>query len=110
MSQNDPKPVYEFHVFCCTTRRPDDSPHPSCGQKNSQDLTAYLREKVAELELENVRINPASCLGRCDQGPAMVIYPEGTWYKFTSREDLDEILNSHLMGKGLAERLLMPAP
>ena len=36
-----------------------------------------------------------SCLKVCDRGPAMVIYPDNTWYGgINSEEDIDAILDS----------------
>jgi (2Fe-2S) ferredoxin len=43
-----------------------------------------------------VRINKAGCLGRCLSGPVMVVYPEAIWYQFVDKEDVDEIITSHL--------------
>lgn len=101
------EPIFKYHVFSCTTARPPGHPHPSCGQAGSQDLTGHLREKVFDAELQGVRINPAMCLGRCDKGPAVVVYPEGTWYSVKTTEDMDEIFESHLKGDKVVERLLM---
>ena len=99
--------VFKYHVFCCTTSRPPNAPHPSCGPAGSMDLAAYLKEKVFEAELEGVRINPSSCLGMCDKGPVVVVYPEGTWYKVSGTQDMDEIFETHLKGGDKVERLLI---
>jgi len=55
-----------------------------------------------------VRVNTAGCLHRCSLGPLLVIYPEGVWYTFAGESDLDEILETHLVGGGRVERLLLP--
>ncbi len=39
----------------------------------------------------------------------MVIYPEGIWYRYETREDVDEILHVHLLGNGRVERLMLSA-
>ena len=51
-----------------------------------------MKSRAKELGLEKTRINMAGCLERCELGPTMVIYPEGIWYTYDSREDVDEIL------------------
>lgn len=51
------------------------------------------------------RINQAGCLDRCDQGPVLVVYPESVWYTYVDQEDIDEIIESHLMGGQHVERL-----
>lgn len=105
----DPKPYYRIHVFACTNRRPEGNPRGSCAGRGSEDLRDYMKARVRQLELAGVRINNAGCLDRCEFGPVMVIYPEGVWYGYHSREDVDEILQVHLVGGGRVERLRLPA-
>jgi len=54
---------------------------------------------------DRVRINQAGCLDRCDEGPIIVIYPEEVWYTFIDEHDLDEIIDEHLVGGRIVERL-----
>ena len=54
-----------------------------------------------------MRINNAGCLDRCEQGPVMVIYPEETWYTYIDNEDLDEIIEKHLLKGQKVFRLLL---
>ena len=44
-------------------------------------------------------------MNRCDEGPVLVIYPEGIWYTFVDESDLDEIIESHLKNGQVVERL-----
>ena len=50
-------------------------------------------------------MNKAGCLDRCELGPVAVVYPEGTWYSFVDEQDIDEIVESHLVGGVPVERL-----
>ncbi len=68
-----------------------------------------MKARAKELGLEKVRINASGCLDRCELGPTMVIYPEGIWYRYETREDVDEILHVHLLGNGRVERLMLSA-
>jgi len=52
-----------------------------------------------------VRINQAGCLDRCEEGPCLVVYPEATWYTYVDTSDIDEIIDSHLVGGKPVERL-----
>ena len=52
-----------------------------------------------------VRVNKAGCLDRCEQGPVCVVYPEGVWYTYIDEEDVDEIIDSHLINGIPVERL-----
>jgi (2Fe-2S) ferredoxin len=56
-----------------------------------------------------MRSNKSGCLHRCSEGPAVVIYPEGVWYRVAEVErDVDEIVREHIVGGGRVERLLLP--
>ncbi len=67
-----------------------------------------MKARAKELGLEpKIRINSAGCLERCELGPTMVIYPEGIWYTFQTKEDIDEILQTHVVGGGRVERLML---
>jgi len=68
-----------------------------------------MKARAKELGLEKVRINASGCLDRCELGPTMVIYPEGIWYRYETRADVDEILQIHLLGNGRVERLMLSA-
>lgn len=103
----DPEHYYDAHVFCCTNRRPDGHRRGSCAAHGSEKLRDYMKARVKELGLGRVRINTAGCLDRCELGPAVVIYPEGIWYAARTREDIDEILQAHLVEGGRAERLML---
>ena len=98
---------YETHVFCCVNQRAPDHPRSCCSARGSRPLRDYMKSRAKELGLEKTRINMAGCLERCELGPTMVIYPEGIWYTYDSREDVDEILERHLLGGKRVERLLL---
>jgi (2Fe-2S) ferredoxin len=71
-------------------------------------MREYAKKKVKELGLAgggNVRVNQAGCLDRCEEGPVCVVYPEGTWYTYVDETDIDEIIESHLLGGVPVERL-----
>lgn len=53
------------------------------------------------------RANVTGCLGRCEEGPCLVVYPEGVWYTYQTTADLDEIIETHVSNNGLVERLLL---
>ena len=55
-----------------------------------------------------VRANKAGCLDHCEYGPSIVVYPEGVWYWAGSETDVTEIMEKHIVGGHIVERLLMP--
>jgi (2Fe-2S) ferredoxin len=103
----DPPPYFRAHIFVCCNRRPDGHRRGSCAARGSEDLRDYMKARAKELGLKGVRVNQAGCLDRCEFGPTMVIYPEGVWYRPTTRADVDEILAAHLVRGGRARRLML---
>lgn len=68
----------------------------------------YAKKKMKALGLTGqgkVRVNQAGCLDRCEEGPACVVYPEGVWYTYIDEDDVDEIIESHLVNGKPVERL-----
>jgi (2Fe-2S) ferredoxin len=97
---------YKHHVFFCCNQRDDG--RPSCNDHGSQAVRDYAKAKIKKLGLSGkgkVRINQAGCLDRCEEGPVLVVYPEETWYTFVDESDIDEIIQKHLIGGEVVERL-----
>ncbi len=104
---SDPSPFYTRHVFCCINVRSQGHPKGCCAAKGSEKFRRYLKARTKQLGVKGVRINASGCLDRCELGPTMVIYPEAVWYTYGSTEDLDEILETHIVGGGRVERLML---
>ena len=74
----------------------------------ASELRAYAKDRVKALgdKLQGtVRINTAGCLDRCELGPVLVVYPEAVWYTYVDKEDIDEIIDEHLLHGRVVERL-----
>lgn len=96
---------YRLHVFCCTNVRPESHPRGSCARKNAVALRDYMKKQAKSMDIGRVRVNASGCLDRCELGPAMVVYPDGVWYRYESEADVDEILDSHIKNGTVVERL-----
>ena len=68
-----------------------------------------MKAKAKEMGLKRVRINSSGCLDRCELGPSVVVYPEGVWYRCETKEDVDEVLETHIRDGGRVHRLMMDA-
>lgn len=101
------KPYYTRHVFCCMNQRDAGHPRGCCMERGAVELRAYMKTRAREMKLGRVRINQAGCLDRCELGPTMVIYPEGIWYTVQTKEDVDEILQTHLVEGRVVSRLML---
>jgi (2Fe-2S) ferredoxin len=103
----DPSPFYESHVFFCKNERAENHPRGCCLHRGSGELHAYMKERVKKAGIKNTRINQAGCFERCEMGPSMVIYPEGVWYTYRNKDDIDEIIQKHMIEGGRVERLML---
>jgi len=105
---DDPPLYFQAHLFVCCNRRADNHPRGSCAARGSEKLRDYMKARAKELGLPSVRVNTAMCLDRCEQGPCLVIYPEGVWYRITSNAEIDAILEQHVRDGDRVPALLLP--
>ncbi|MBL1275565.1 MAG: (2Fe-2S) ferredoxin domain-containing protein [Ectothiorhodospiraceae bacterium] len=100
-------PYYQRHIFFCTNLREDGS--TCCEKFGAQALRDYAKQRTKELGITGkegcVRVNSAGCLNRCEEGPVAVVYPDDVWYTFVDKEDIDEIVEQHLLNGHVVERL-----
>ena len=103
---SDDKPYFRHHVFFCTNQRDDG--RACCAGRGAAKAQEHAKKRVKELGLNGhgkVRVNKAGCLDRCEEGPVLVVYPEGTWYTYVDEHDIDEIVDSHLVNGKPVQRL-----
>ncbi|MBR7791427.1 (2Fe-2S) ferredoxin domain-containing protein [Undibacterium sp. FT147W] len=104
------EPLYfQKHVFFCMNQRDDG--RPCCTDHGAQAAQEHAKRRIKQMDMNGqgkIRINKAGCLDRCDEGPVMVIYPQGTWYTFVDQTDIDEIIDVDLVGGGIVKRLQLP--
>jgi len=101
---------FKRHVFVCLNERAEDDPRGCCKHKAAEKIFNVLKAGTVKHKLKGiVRVNRAGCLDHCEFGPSVVIYPEGTWYRVPTVEDAREILERHIVGGEIVERLLMDA-
>ena len=100
---------YQRHIFFCLNQRPNGE--ACCARPDVELAYAHCKGRVKALGLTGpgqVRVNKAGCLDRCAGGPVAVVYPEATWYTFVDQQDIDEIVDRHLVHGEVVERLLLP--
>ena len=101
-------PIFDHHIFCCDNQREAGHQRGCCADKNAAELRDYMKAQIKEKNLKKTRVNKAGCLDRCELGPCLVIYPQGTWYAPTSKADIDEIIHEHLEHGRIVKRLKLP--
>lgn len=98
---------FKRHVFICLNERAGGE--VACGNGGTaKAMFDYAKAKTKGMDYREIRINKAGCLGRCLEGPVMVVYPEAVWYTFVDQEDIDEIFDRHLLKGEIVQRLKLP--
>jgi (2Fe-2S) ferredoxin len=97
---------FKRHFFVCVMQRPPMS-KPSCGAQGGNDVYNGLMEGLGANEAlwGEVSVTTTGCMGPCFAGPMVCVYPEGTWYAGVTPADVPEIVDKHLVGGEVVERL-----
>ena len=97
---------YRYHAFFCTNQR--EMGEACCADFDARNMRDYVKKRCKELGIHKeggVRINIAGCLGRCELGPTIAVYPDEVWYTYVDKEDLDEIIQEHFVNGRIVDRL-----
>lgn len=94
------------HVFICSQQRPPGHPRGSCAAKGASALLqAFWAEQQKRQAYDQVAITYSGCIGPCDAGPNVLVYPEGVLYQGVAIDDINEIFDQHLLGGEPVARL-----
>jgi (2Fe-2S) ferredoxin/predicted O-methyltransferase YrrM len=96
---------FRIHLFVCTQQKPEGV--PSCPANGSLRVLAALDREIQARGLGgDVQLTTCGCMGLCDEGPVMVVYPGGIWYRHVQPSDISEIVGQHLCGGKPVDRLI----
>ena len=102
---------YRTHIFVCENVRTDGTAccaHNAPQLPEGENAVRFMR-KLLKAEGAHgkgrVRVNRAGCFDRCQEGPVLVVYPQGRWYRYESEADLREIVQQEVLGGKAVARL-----
>ena len=96
---------FRFHLFVCTQQKPEGV--PSCPANGSIAVLNALDREIQSCGFGgDVQLTTCGCMGMCDEGPVMVVYPEGVWYRRVQASDIREIVSQHLLEGKPVDRLI----
>ena len=91
--------IFRSHVLICGGT--------GCSSSKSPLIKKRFEDKIKELNLENeVQVVVTGCFGLCEEGPIVIIYPEGTFYARMTVERVDEIAEEHLLKGRIVRKYL----
>ena len=95
---------FRYHVFVCTQEKAEGV--PCCSAAGSGRILSALHGELGAKGLgDEVQVSSCGCLGVCDSGPLMIVYPEGTWYTKLTPNDVPEIVAAHFQAGQKVARL-----
>lgn len=86
---------YDRQIFVCTNDCRGEK--PSCGDHQGEAVFKELRRIAKERGLHpRIRVAQAKCLGQCNQGVNIMVYPEGIWYREIRLADIEMLADKYL--------------
>lgn len=96
----------KHHIFICTSCRINGQQKGLCYSKDSVDIVQKFLEEIEDCDLASeVMITNTGCFGICEKGPIAVVYPEGIWYGNLTEEDVEKIVEQHIISGVPVEEL-----
>ncbi len=83
----------------------------ACISSGEESVKSALEKELKKYALDEVvKIVETGCMGACNLGPLMVIYPEGVFYQKLKPEDAKKIVEEHLLKGRVVSSLLYKGP
>jgi (2Fe-2S) ferredoxin len=81
---------YERHLIACD----DDD---CCADGGGGKLLKAVKQQLGK-DAQHVKCSKVACLGQCKNGPVLIVYPDGIWYRCDDKHAVERIVKKHLRG------------
>jgi NADH-quinone oxidoreductase subunit F len=83
----------------------------ACISSHSHEFKKKLLEEIEKSGLsEEINVVETGCMGPCELGPVMVVYPDGSFYIKLKEENVEEIVREHFLKGRPVQSSLWQAP
>ena len=83
----------------------------ACISAGEKSVKQVLEEKLREYALDGVvRVVETGCMGACDLGPIVAVFPEGVYYQKVNAENVKKIVEEHILKGRVVEEMLFEGP
>lgn len=97
--KKSPIGLYKYHVLICGGT--------GCSSGKSKVIYDEFNCRLDACGEKNLaKVVMTGCFGLCAKGPIVIVYPEGTFYAHVTPDDVDEIINTHLIGGKTVDRIV----
>ena len=95
--------AYRSHILICGGT--------GCVSSGCKDVRSSLESELEAKELsDEVKVIETGCHGFCEKGPIAIAYPEGVFYCELEPEDMEEVVEEHILKGRIVDRLLYKDP
>jgi NADH-quinone oxidoreductase subunit F len=83
----------------------------ACLSSGAQEVENALLKELHRHGLEQeIKVVETGCVGSCELGPLMIVYPEGIFYQKLVPDDMSEIVEEHFLKGRVVEKHLFTHP
>ena len=87
---------YRRVIYICTNIREEEG-RPACAKRGSEAICERFKEEVKQRGLKGkIRAMKSGCMDLCEQGPNVMVFPDGAWYSGVTLDDVPALVEKYL--------------
>lgn len=83
---------YKCHIMICVNDRQDE--RLSCADSGGKEIQLKLKKAIKQMGLpkKDIRVSQSLCMGSCNTGPNVMIYPQNIMFNHVKLDDVPLII------------------